>query len=255
MAYWSNFLPLSNVADQLAGTCTVLGAFDRIMIVVRRAFTLIELLVVITIIAILAAILFPVFARAKAAAKQTACISNLKQIGTAHGLYMADSDDLFAYAVDASDKYRPNIWDGRPEFQALIAAMPEMHDALMPYAKSKEIFRCPADQGTTVLDNHFPDVFATSPSLFALYRNSYLFRTEIAFNHHSQTSLQAPASINLMFDAGGHWHGSGRALRADDDGSTFFNLIRGYRYVTLFADFHAKSLSRGTYDQAWATPL
>lgn len=225
------------------------------MFVMRRGFTLIELLVVITIIAILAAILFPVFARAKAAAKQSACISNLKQIGTAHSLYMTDYDDLFAFAVDASDKYRPGIWDSQPAFQALIAAMPEMQDALAPYTKNKEIFHCPADQGTKVLDNHFPDVFVSNPSLFALYRNSYLFRTEIAFNHHSQTSLQTPAEINVMFDAGGHWHGSGRALEATDDFGTFMNLVRDYRYVTLFADFHAKSLSRGTYDQAWARPL
>lgn len=248
-------MPLSYVAETLSGTCGDLGAFDRIMVVVRRAFTLIELLVVITIIAILAAILFPVFARAKAAAKQTACISNLKQIGTAHGLYMADSDDLFPFAVDASDKYRPNIWDSNPAFQDLIASMPEMHEALMPYSKSKEIFRCPADQGTSVLDNHFPDVFTTNPSLFSFYKNSYLFRTEIAFNHHSQTSLQTPAEINLMFDAAGHWHGSGRALAANDDFNTYINLTRGYRYVTLFADFHAKSLSKGAYDQAWAKPL
>jgi prepilin-type N-terminal cleavage/methylation domain-containing protein len=60
----------------------------------RQGFTLIELLVVIAIIAILAAILFPVFAQAKEAAKKTACISNLKQIGTGMGLYLADSDDV-----------------------------------------------------------------------------------------------------------------------------------------------------------------
>lgn len=225
------------------------------MVVVRRAFTLIELLVVITIIAILAAILFPVFARAKAAAKQSVCISNLRQIGTATGLYMADSDDLFPFAVDASDKYRPNIWDGQPEFQAMINSMAEMHEALQPYAKSKEIFRCPSDQGTKVLDNHFPDVFRSQPSLFSTYKNSYLFRTELAFRHHSQTSIQTPAEINMMFDAAGHWHGSGRALDETDDGSTFFNLIRGYRYSVVFADFHAKSLSRGAYDDAWAKPL
>ncbi|MBA4293409.1 hypothetical protein C0431_10620 [bacterium] len=59
----------------------------------KRAFTLIELLVVIAIIAILAAILFPVFAQAKAAAKQTANLSNLKQIGTAAQIYAADYDD------------------------------------------------------------------------------------------------------------------------------------------------------------------
>lgn len=61
-----------------------------------KAFTLIELLVVIAIIAILAAILFPVFAQAKAAAKKTTSISNLKQIGLSHFMYMNDYDDRFA---------------------------------------------------------------------------------------------------------------------------------------------------------------
>ena len=58
----------------------------------KKAFTLIELLVVIAIIAILAAILFPVFAQAKAAAKKTQCLSNMKQIGTALTLYVSDAD-------------------------------------------------------------------------------------------------------------------------------------------------------------------
>jgi len=86
----------------------------------RTAFTLIELLVVIAIIALLAAIIFPVFSRAKASANRTSCLSNLRQIGTASGLYSADYDDLFPNAVDASDKYLPEIWSHEPEFQAQI---------------------------------------------------------------------------------------------------------------------------------------
>jgi len=61
----------------------------------NKAFTLIELLVVIAIIAILAAILFPVFAQAKAAAKKTQCLSNIKQTTTASIMYSGDSDDTF----------------------------------------------------------------------------------------------------------------------------------------------------------------
>ncbi|AIE87132.1 prepilin-type N-terminal cleavage/methylation domain-containing protein [Fimbriimonas ginsengisoli] len=61
----------------------------------RRAFTLIELLVVIAIIAILAAILFPVFAQAKAAAKKTSCLSNMKQLSLGNYMYAGDSDDIY----------------------------------------------------------------------------------------------------------------------------------------------------------------
>lgn len=86
----------------------------------RFAFTLIELLVVIAIIAILAAILFPVFAQAKAAAKTTQALSNLKQIAVANLLYMQDADD----------SVNRKFWD--------------LHVDLMPYAKSIDIFMDPA---------------------------------------------------------------------------------------------------------------
>lgn len=66
----------------------------------KKGFTLIELLVVIAIIAILAAILFPVFAQAKAAAKKTGCLSNGKQLGTAINIYSADNDDRLVSIYD-----------------------------------------------------------------------------------------------------------------------------------------------------------
>lgn len=68
----------------------------------RRAFTLIELLVVIAIIAILAAILFPVFAKAREAARQSTCLSNSKQIGLAFGMYVQDYDETFPALAQTS---------------------------------------------------------------------------------------------------------------------------------------------------------
>lgn len=88
----------------------------------RKAFTLIELLVVIAIIAILAAILFPVFAQAKAAAKKTAGLSNAKNIGTASMIYSADNDDRF-----------PSVYDGAPNGGDPIVTM-------HPYIKNLEIW-------------------------------------------------------------------------------------------------------------------
>ncbi|HJP84102.1 MAG TPA: prepilin-type N-terminal cleavage/methylation domain-containing protein [Fimbriimonadaceae bacterium] len=221
----------------------------------RRAFTLIELLVVIAIIAILAAILFPVFARAKAAAKKTACLSNLNQIGKAIVIYMGDYDDVFPHALDASDKFAPQIWDFNPDFRNRIPYMPLMSEVLQPYLKNKDVFMCPSDTGTQVLDNHFPEPFLTAPSMFKTYQSSYFFRTEIAFRYFTQTSFELPANINVLFDGAGHWHVPERALRPNDSFQDYFSLIRAYRYNTLFGDFHAKSLTFDQLQTAWATNL
>lgn len=102
----------------------------------RRAFTLIELLVVIAIIAILAAILFPVFAQAKAAAKSSACLSNTKQIGTALIMYEQDYDDM----VVASNARDTSVADGQFTWFEL----------LQPYSKSKEIGVCPEANKSTL---------------------------------------------------------------------------------------------------------
>jgi prepilin-type N-terminal cleavage/methylation domain-containing protein/prepilin-type processing-associated H-X9-DG protein len=92
----------------------------------HRGFTLIELLVVISIIAVLSAILFPVFAKAREKARQTQCVSNLRQIGLASMQYCMDSDDLLPPA------------DGSTPSMYIIAAR------LQPYVKSFAIFRCPS---------------------------------------------------------------------------------------------------------------
>lgn len=95
----------------------------------KRAFTLIELLVVIAIIAILAAILFPVFAQAKLSAKQTSSLSQIKQIGTGLQIYMGDHDDSTV----------PYLWYNRGD--GVFVSWMEMTD---PYIKNTEIYMNPA---------------------------------------------------------------------------------------------------------------
>lgn len=105
----------------------------------KRAFTLIELLVVVAIIAILAAILFPVFAQAKESARKTQCLSNLKQIGLAWTMYGADYDDACMRArTEGTGKayYWWGSWDG--------ARLNEREGLLAPYAKTGAIQACPS---------------------------------------------------------------------------------------------------------------
>jgi general secretion pathway protein G len=220
----------------------------------RRAFTLIELLVVVGILAVLAAILFPTFAKARASARQTACLSNLKQIGAAFGLYMTDYDDLFPHAIDAADRFRPEIWSDFPEFQRRIPHMPMLHDVLRPYLRSREAFCCPADRGGEVLDTHPWMAFPTSPSTFATHGSSYMFRTEIAFTLMSQSQFATPAGVNVLFDSSGHWHVSGRAIRLGD-GELAIERLRDFRYNTLFGDLSARSITYDALQDAWAIDL
>ncbi|HAZ62987.1 MAG TPA: hypothetical protein DCZ72_05170 [Armatimonadetes bacterium] len=107
----------------------------------RRAFTLIELLVVIAIIAILAAILFPVFAKAREKARASACVSNLKQIGTAFMQYCQDYDER---TCPEWDQINPG---GLPMLTPDGKWCQWGFDwRLQPYMKSREIFHCPSDR-------------------------------------------------------------------------------------------------------------
>lgn len=222
----------------------------------KRAFTLIELLVVIAIIAILAAILFPVFTRAKAAAKKTVCMSNLKQIGTSILLYMADYDDRFPYAVDAVDKFRPEIWDPYPNFRAQIPNMPLMHEVLQTYVKNYDVFKCPSDTGSQMLDTHPWMTFPASPSMFKQYGLSYMFRTEIAFRKMTHSELSDVAGVNVMMDGSGHWHEGERALTQSDwDNGESLEKRKLFRYNILYGDMHVKSVRDDVLTAAWATEL
>lgn len=108
----------------------------------NKAFTLIELLVVIAIIAILAAILFPVFAQAREKARQTSCLSNMKQVGLGLLMYVQDYDENYP---------RADYWDSRPPLNpaasGTFAARVNHYKWpawVLPYTKNVNIFRCPS---------------------------------------------------------------------------------------------------------------
>jgi prepilin-type N-terminal cleavage/methylation domain-containing protein/prepilin-type processing-associated H-X9-DG protein len=123
----------------------------------RRGFTLIELLVVIAVIASLAAIMYPVFASARETARQSACISNLKQIGHAYTLYLQDHDNQFPLAVQAPDR-RLNVYWSPPDLVPVKdPQIREMYktmgaNVVYPYTQSYEIWACPS----AVLSEQFP---------------------------------------------------------------------------------------------------
>jgi len=101
----------------------------------HRGFTLIELLVVIAIIAILAAILFPVFARAREKARQTSCLSNEKQIGLGIAMYTNDYDERFPPAY---------VDTGGAEMR-----VSGFYDCIGPYTKNEQMFLCPSGYFTS----------------------------------------------------------------------------------------------------------
>jgi prepilin-type N-terminal cleavage/methylation domain-containing protein/prepilin-type processing-associated H-X9-DG protein len=98
-----------------------------------RGFTLIELLVVIAIIAILAAILFPVFAQARAAARKASCASNVRQLGVGLQMYVQDYDQMYPY------------WSWGERGTNGISSL--WHVAIFPYVKNTGIYSCPSDVG------------------------------------------------------------------------------------------------------------
>jgi prepilin-type N-terminal cleavage/methylation domain-containing protein/prepilin-type processing-associated H-X9-DG protein len=124
----------------------------------RKAFTLIELLIVIAIIALLAAILFPVFARARESARRASCLSNLKQIGLGIMQYTQDYDDRLPQALyDSLDTYSGTEITPAKSFYTTTGSYGKNRyltwmDFVYPYVKSTQIFVCPSasvDTSTT----------------------------------------------------------------------------------------------------------
>ncbi|MFW6438005.1 MAG: DUF1559 domain-containing protein [Armatimonadota bacterium] len=202
----------------------------------RTGFTLIELLVVIAIIAILAAILFPVFARAREKARQTSCQSNSKQLGLAFMMYVQDYDEMM-----------PRSWIGTNDDMGYIWA-----DCVYPYINNLQVFTCPS----------------TSNGARRYGRpNSYGFdninRSYLGYSYNvnyysgsdgmtpprgaSLAQIVKPAETILLTDSDGGFFETASSTSID---SCFTSgddevYIHNEQCNTTFADGHVKSMNQG----------
>lgn len=202
----------------------------------KRAFTLIELLVVIAIIAILAAILFPVFAQAKDAAKKTSCLSNMRQIGMGVQLYLSDYDDRVFYRSGSAFSRSGNIPTTNEN---------RWWNLLLPYEKNTDIYRCPSDELPTP-SRDINGGLSIMRSYIAIFPAESLVATQIENVTETVivTEKWGKDSLGLITDS---WiepyngdfsvdsHDPSRAYKAADRHAKQMNCV--------FFDTHAKSKS------------
>ncbi len=227
----------------------------------RYAFTLIELLVVIAIIAILAAILFPVFARAREAARSITCLSNLKELGLGMQMYLQDYDGAYpvpspqigAYDVCGylyGGEYR--IWDSSG--MALVNQY-SYGAQIYPYIKNSGIFICPSDSGAAQAplsvqgnaNTNFPypmrwTSYAYREWLFTAFVNDACAHPGIAGVNMGQVITESmipyPAQI-FVFNELWIWHDNRMAALSWLGGGTGWDPTAKMNFV--FMDGHAKS--------------
>jgi prepilin-type N-terminal cleavage/methylation domain-containing protein len=228
----------------------------------RSAFTLIELLVVIAIIAILAAILFPVFAKARESARRTACISNVKQIGLGWMMYVQDYDESFppsntyqgtnpqwveyGTAPFPCRPCRPRSANGQATADPVLfpkidqdAYDPRIY--AMPYIKNLDLFKCPSDVGIPT------SLVAADPSqgrpVWQVEGSSYCLNTVVT-RLGALAAIPDPVDTYMGAEVTSFHRGIADAIAAWQTAATGPVALRhdsaGPVRVSYFCDGHAK---------------
>ena len=198
-----------------------------------RGFTLIELLVVIAIIALLAAILFPVFARARENARKSSCANNLKQIGIGVAQYVQDYDETLPRARNDQ-----NIGTG-----GVIVGNAPWHTAIMPYVKSLQLFRCPSVSTTKQMNSRgtYEGLYMSYVSCCVDNTGVYGARSPITTNGTPTAiaDISSSASVILAGESGNTGRGDPEYWDNNAD-MTVRNHLASTNW--LFVDGHVKSL-------------
>jgi prepilin-type N-terminal cleavage/methylation domain len=201
------------------------------------AFTLIELLVAIAIIAILAAILFPVFAKAREKARQVSCLSNQKQLGLGYMQYIQDWDEMFVFSERWGGAGQG--WGGR----------------IYPYVKSTAVYACPNDD--TERPEWLPGKVSYAQNTFLSSGNFFWNWTVDANGVYSNTdtaslaTLNSPASIVLIYEAVGAVDGAAPYPEPISKAAFYFFFNAGDVTNPLEVD----SMAGNGANAAWQTPV
>jgi len=223
----------------------------------RPAFTLIELLVVIAIIAILAAILFPVFAQARERARAISCTSNLKQIATALNMYQTDYDGF----MPASGMLPTNPATGPDGTNLIRMLMGGTSYFLQPYIKNRGVFICPSDD----LDNYWGrnnTGWGWSNEPWAREPSSYMFRHVFDCAGDGGSNMRKgtpdakvgrPASLITMFEVSA-FHQEKLPLYGGVHPAAVPTIPPRTRTINaVFADGHVKVFHLNYGDPTWNT--
>lgn len=228
---------------------------------VRSGFTLIELLVVIAIIAILAAILFPVFAKAKERGREAACKSNMKQIGTGIQLYLGDWNGAYPDQTSAGfpylgyyDEGAGNRWMTEFGHRRLKDGQPAgLGKVLGPYLKNLDVFKCPSEWKKTP-EGVFDWGLSYNDCTSYYIKHAMMFCANMKKQPLTPSQIVHPSRASMLYEP--PWHGGKVWPYIWARNPRITNPEPFVRLNCIFLDCHVGTFdvpyfSNGTYDANW----